>query len=115
MEYYSHTFPLAASVGHLFSSLISSLVPVPRRQKGWWLGGSYEDSSQVWSWDSQPGVEMAFTHWHPLNTHNNLTEDCLVLLDSRQGSPLSLVELQRGSALIGPELQSFACASNHMP
>ena len=33
----------------------------------------------------------------------------------RQCSPLSLVELQRGSALIGRELQSVACASNLMP
>ena len=32
-----------------------------------------------------------------------------------QCSPLSLVELQRDSALIGRELQSVACASNMMP
>ena len=80
MDYYSHTFPLAASVGHLFSSFISSLVPVPRRQKGWWLGGSYEEDS--WRWDSQPETEMAFTAWHPLNAHNNQTEHCLAALDS---------------------------------
>ena len=34
---------------------------------------------------------------------------------TRQCSPLSLVQVQRGSALIGPELQSVACASSLMP
>ena len=34
---------------------------------------------------------------------------------SIQTSPLSLVQLQRCSALIGRELQSVACASNLMP
>ena len=33
----------------------------------------------------------------------------------RQCSPLPLVEVQRGSALIGPETQSIAYASNLMP
>ena len=89
-DYYSHTFPLAASVSHLFSNFISSLVPVPRRQKGWWLGGSYDSSSMTWTWDSQPQVEMDFTNWHPLNSHNNLTEDCLVLLDSSSLAWLTL-------------------------
>ena len=42
--------------------------------------------------------------------------DTAVLVDLRsQCSPLPLVELQRGSVLIGRELQSFACASNLMP
>ena len=34
---------------------------------------------------------------------------------ARQGSHLSLVEVQRRSALIGPELRIVACASNLMP
>ena len=33
----------------------------------------------------------------------------------RQCSPLSLVQVQRGSALIGRKLQSVACTSNLMP
>ena len=36
-------------------------------------------------------------------------------LPARQCSPLSLVELQWGSALIGRQLQSVACASSLMP
>ena len=35
--------------------------------------------------------------------------------DVWQSSHLSLAELQRGSALIGPELRSVGCASNLMP
>ena len=35
--------------------------------------------------------------------------------DQEQTDPLSLVEVQRGSALIGRELQSVACAKNFMP
>ena len=34
---------------------------------------------------------------------------------TRQRSPLSLVEVQRGSALLGQELQCVACASSLMP
>ena len=35
--------------------------------------------------------------------------------DQEQCSPLPLVELQRGSALIGQMLQSVSCACNLMP
>ena len=37
------------------------------------------------------------------------------LLTPRQCSPLPLVQVQRGSALFGPEPQSVACASSLMP
>ena len=49
-----------------------------------------EDSSESWTWDSQPETEMNFTNWHPLNTHNNRTENCLVLMDSRTLTWLTL-------------------------
>ena len=45
-------------------------------------------------------------HWYPVIRYYYTSHQC---------SPLSLVELKRGSALIGPEVQSVAGAGNLMP
>ena len=84
--------PLKCLPSKLFSSFLSRLVPISRRQRGWWLAGGYDNSSLAWRWDSDTEVEaeMRFTHWHPLNSHNNLTEHCLALVDDKALHWLSL-------------------------
>ena len=72
-------------VSKLCSSLLSQLIQARRRQRGWWLAGHYNSS---WVWDS--GLQMTFTSWHPLNSHNSLTEHCLALVDDKTLHWLSL-------------------------
>ena len=91
----------SVQAGHL-ASFLSRLTQVRRRQRGWWVAGHYDNSSLSWSWDS--GERMTFTSWHPLNSHNSLTEHCLALVDDKTLHWLSLPcdGRQDGSIVLEP-------------